>query len=176
MNILSLIGNTPLIRLSTFEKACHLTAHLFAKPESLNPFGSVKDRTAYYLLKDLSLPVGSCIAEATSGNLGISMAAIGTLQGYRVHLFMPEDMPQERKRIMQMYGAFVHLTPAPKGMQGALEALLQFKESHPGIYHPDQFVNPLNAQAHFDTTGPEIHQALQGCIHHFIAGVGTGAP
>lgn len=172
--MLSLIGNTPLIRLKRLEKHLSLPSHLYAKLESFNPFGSVKDRTALALLRSLNLSPHDTVSEATSGNLGVSLAAIGARMGLSVHLFMPDHTPPERIKLIRYYGAEVHLSPSLLGMQGAINLLTQSMPTLPGARYTDQFRNPANTKAHYDTTGPEIARQLPEKITHFFAGVGTG--
>lgn len=174
MNLIDCIGRTPLIRLQRLETALDLHARIYAKLEMFNPFGSVKDRTALSLLTDPSLPPDIPIAEATSGNLGVSLAALAALLHHPIHLFMPDDMPPLRRALMQAYGATLHLTQANAGMKGALAALNDYAAMQSDVFLTRQFTNPRNPDAHFCTTGPEIAQALPGDIHHLVAGVGTG--
>lgn len=174
----ALIGNTPLVRLAKIEKKLNLKANLYAKVEGLNPAGSIKDRAALYMIKeaqkDDQLKDGATIIEPTSGNTGIGLCAICAMYGYRAIIVMPSNMSQERILTMQAYGAQVVLTPAEKGMKGAIEKATELLASTPVSFCPNQFSNPANALAHELTTGPEIWNALGGKIDIFVAGVGTG--
>ena len=173
-----LIGNTPLLELRGICKACGLQGRLLGKLEYLNPAGSVKDRVALAMIEDAEqkglLQEGSVIIEPTSGNTGIGLAAVGAIRGYRTIIVMPDSMSVERQTLMKAYGAEVVLTPGALGMQGAIEKAEELKMQIPGSFIPDQFKNPANAEAHRQTTGPEIWQDTEGKIDFFVAGVGTG--
>lgn len=172
-----IIGNTPLLRLRNTEKAHSLTARLFAKTEYFNPAGSVKDRTAKFMIdsaeKSGALKRGMTLIEPTSGNTGIALAAIGASKGYKVILTMPETMSVERRKLISAYGAEIVLTDGKKGMAGAIEKAEQLKGELNGVIL-GQFVNPANVSAHFLTTGPEIWNDTDGNVDIFVAGVGTG--
>lgn len=172
-----IIGNTPLLRLRNTEKAHSLTARLFAKTEYFNPAGSVKDRTAKFMIdsaeKSGVLKRGMTLIEPTSGNTGIALAAIGASKGYKVILTMPETMSVERRKLISAYGAEIVLTDGKKGMEGAIEKAEQLKGELNGVIL-GQFVNPANVSAHFLTTGPEIWNDTDGNVDIFVAGVGTG--
>ena len=172
-----IIGNTPLLRLRNTEKAHSLTARLFAKTEYFNPAGSVKDRTAKFMIdsaeKSGVLKRGMTLIEPTSGNTGIALAAIGASRGYKVILTMPETMSVERRKLISAYGAEIVLTDGKKGMAGAIEKAEQLKGELNGVIL-GQFVNPANVSAHFLTTGPEIWNDTDGNVDIFVAGVGTG--
>ncbi len=172
-----IIGNTPLLRLRNTEKAHSLTARLFAKTEYFNPAGSVKDRTAKFMIdsaeKSGVLKRGMTLIEPTSGNTGIALAAIGASKGYKVILTMPETMSVERRKLISAYGAEIVLTDGKKGMSGAIEKAEQLKGELNGVIL-GQFVNPANVSAHFLTTGPEIWNDTDGNVDIFVAGVGTG--
>ena len=172
-----IIGNTPLLRLRNTEKAHSLTARLFAKTEYFNPAGSVKDRTAKFMIdsaeKSGVLKRGMTLIEPTSGNTGIALAAIGASKGYKVILTMPETMSVERRKLISAYGAEIVLTDGKKGMAGAIEKAEQLKRELNGVIL-GQFVNPANVSAHFLTTGPEIWNDTDGNVDIFVAGVGTG--
>lgn len=172
-----IIGNTPLLRLRNTEKAHSLTARLFAKTEYFNPAGSVKDRTAKFMIdsaeKSGVLKRGMTLIEPTSGNTGIALAAIGASRGYKVILTMPETMSVERRKLISAYGAEIVLTDGKKGMAGAIEKAEQLKGELNGVIL-GQFVNPANVSAHFFTTGPEIWNDTDGNVDIFVAGVGTG--
>jgi len=172
---LELVGNTPLIRLRKF---CN-HGHLFAKCEFLNPGGSVKDRVAKHILEQAVktgkiVPGKTVIAEATSGNTGIGMALVGRQLGCRVIIVMPENMSEERKKIIAALGAELILTPAERSLDGCLEKIRELAAADPDVYVPNQFTNPDNPAIHHDTTGPEIWEALEGRIDVFVAGVGSG--
>ena len=173
-----IIGNTPLLELNNIEKKYNLNARIFAKLEYLNPTGSVKDRVAKAMLDDAEqkgiLNKDTVIIEPTSGNTGIGLASVGAARGYKVIIVMPETMSVERQRIMKAYGAELVLTEGSKGMQGAIDMAEQLSKTYPNSFIPGQFINPVNAKAHFNTTGPEIYNALDGNVDIFIAGVGTG--
>lgn len=170
------IGNTPLVKINNVEgSSC---CGLYAKLEMFNPLSSVKDRAAFYMIKDAQekglLKSGSTIVEPTSGNTGISLAYIGKLKGYKVILTMPETMSVERRKLLELLGAQLVLTPGPLGMKGAVAKAEEILKETPDAFMPDQFSNPANARAHFETTGPELWSALEGKIDIFVAGVGTG--
>ncbi|MGA1846479.1 cysteine synthase A [Deferribacter abyssi] len=171
------VGNTPLVELKEVNKS--LEGRLFAKVESRNPAFSVKDRIGYSMIIDAiqkgRLKEGMAIIEPTSGNTGIALAMVGASLGFNVKLAMPESMSVERRAIMKMYGAELILTPAEKGMKGAIEKVDEFVKNEPDKYFtPSQFENPANPKIHEATTGPEIFYALSGNVDIFIAGVGTG--
>ena len=173
-----LIGNTPLLELTNIEKIYNLKARLVAKLEYLNPAGSVKDRVALAMIKDMEeksiLKPDSVIIEPTSGNTGIGLACVGAARGYRVIIVMPDSMSIERQQLMKAYGAELVLTDGAKGMSGAIEKAEQLKTQIPNSIIAGQFVNPANPKAHFDTTGPEIYRDTDGKVDIFVAGVGTG--
>ncbi|NLD10155.1 MAG: cysteine synthase A [Clostridiales bacterium] len=173
-----LIGNTPLLELTNIEKKFNLDAKILAKLEYLNPAGSAKDRIARAMLDDAEksgkLGPDSVIIEPTSGNTGIGLASVAAARGYRIIIVMPETMSVERRQIMKAYGAELVLSEGSKGMKGAIEKADELAARTPGSFIPGQFVNPANAQAHFDTTGPEIYEDTDGNVDIFVAGVGTG--
>ena len=173
-----LIGKTPLLEVKNLEKSKELGAKILVKLEYFNPSGSVKDRAAYYMIKDAEekglLKEGSVIIEPTSGNTGIGLAAIAAAKGYRAILTMPETMSVERRNILKAYGAEIVLTEGAKGMKGAIAKAEELAKEIPGGFIPSQFTNPANAQAHNETTGPEIWEDTDGKVDIFIAGVGTG--
>lgn len=174
----ALIGNTPLLALHNLEKQLGLSANLLAKLEYLNPAGSVKDRAAKVMIdaaeKEGKLKKGSVIIEPTSGNTGIGLAAVGAARGYRVVIVMPDTMSKERISLMRAYGAEVVLTPGVLGMKGAIEEAERLSREIPHSFIPDQFNNPMNAEAHRLSTGPEIYRDTDGAIDMFVSGVGTG--
>ncbi len=173
-----LIGGTPLLELGNLRKRKELGANILAKLEYFNPSGSVKDRAAYYMIKDAEergiLKRGAVIIEPTSGNTGIGLAAIAAARGYQTILTMPETMSVERRNILKAYGAKIVLTDGAKGMKGAIQKAEELAEEIPGSFIPSQFANPANAKAHRETTGPEIWEDTNGAVDFFVAGVGTG--
>ncbi len=173
-----LIGGTPLLELRHFEEAYDLKAKVIAKLEFLNLTGSAKDRIARKMIDDAEekgiLKPGSAIIEPTSGNTGIGLASVGTTRGYRVIIVMPANFSAERIRLIKAYGAEVVLSDASKGMAGAIEKASELAEELPGSFIPSQFDNPANAQAHYETTGPEIFADTDGTVDLYIATVGTG--
>mgnify|MGYP000590543254 CR=1 FL=1 len=173
-----LIGNTPLLEVTKLEKSKGLEAKVLIKLEYFNTSGSVKDRAAYYMVKDAEekglLKEGSVIIEPTSGNTGIGLASIAAAKGYRIILTMPETMSVERRNILKAYGAEIVLTEGAKGMKGAIAKAEELAKEIPGSFIPSQFTNPANVQAHFETTGPEIWNDTDGKVDIFVAGVGTG--
>ncbi len=173
-----LIGNTPLLELSNIEKIKSLQANLLAKVEYLNPAGSVKDRVAKAMIdeaeKSGKLKAGSVIIEPTSGNTGIGLASVAAARGYRIIIVMPETMSVERRQIMKAYGAELVLSEGAKGMSGAIAKAEELAKEIPNSFIPGQFVNPVNPEAHYKTTGPEIWNDTDGKVDFFVAGVGTG--
>jgi S-sulfo-L-cysteine synthase (O-acetyl-L-serine-dependent) len=175
--VVDLIGNTPLIRLSGFEADLE-HVELYAKAEWRNPGGSVKDRAAARMITDGersgALTPDRIIIDATSGNTGIAYAMIGAARGYRVRLCVPENVTPERKRILKAFGAEVVYTDPMQGSDGAIIRVKEMYEENPGLYfYPDQYNNPGNWRAHYDTTGPEILEQTGGRLTHFVAGLGT---
>ena len=174
----SLVGHTPLVRLSRAARALGAPDRLFGKLEFMNPTGSAKDRPALFMIEAAersgALRPGGVIIEPTSGNTGIGLAAIGAARGYRVILTMPDTMSRERIALLTAYGAEVGLTAGKKGMAGAIEKARQLARELPGAIIPGQFDNPENARAHEKTTGPEIARDLSESVGAFVAGVGTG--
>ena len=177
-SISELIGRTPLLRVSRFEKENNLNATILAKLECFNPAGSAKDRVARAMLDDAEarglIGPGATIIEPTSGNTGIGLAAVGVARGYRVILTMPDTMSQERRDLLKAYGAEVVLTPGEQGMSGAIAKAEEIAANTPGSLIAGQFDNPANPAAHYATTGPEIWQDTEGKVDIFVAGVGTG--
>ena len=175
MTLLEHIGNTPLVLLQRLSPSPQI--RIWAKLESLNPGGSVKDRIALSMVeaaeRDGSLQPGGTIIEPTSGNTGIGLAMVGAVKGYRVVLTMPESMSLERRKLLIGYGAELELTPAPKGMRGAIERAEQLAAEH-GYFLPQQFTNPANPHIHRISTGPEILMQCPDPIDYFVAGIGTG--
>lgn len=177
-SITDVIGKTPLLELTNFEKKYDLKAIILAKLEYLNPAGSVKDRIAKAMVEDAEqkglLKAGSVIIEPTSGNAGIGLASVAAARGYRIILTMPETMSVERRNLLKAYGAEVVLTDGSKSMMGAIAKADELAKEIPNAYIPGQFVNPANPEAHKATTGPEIWQDTDGKVDFFVAGVGTG--
>lgn len=171
-----MIGNTPLIELYKMNKKPNV--RLFAKLESSNPGGSVKDRTAYYMIKKAeesgALSSEKIILEPTSGNTGISLAMIGAAKGYQVILVIPECVSMERRRILEAFGANIVLTPGCEGTDGAIRKAHELLNENPEKYFmPNQFENESNVLAHYETTGPEIFRQTKGLVDIFVAGMGT---
>ncbi len=176
--ITDLIGGTPLLELTNYEKANELNAKIYAKLEYFNPAGSVKDRIVKAMLDDAEekglLKPGAVIIEPTSGNTGIGLASVAASRGYRVILTMPETMSVERRNLLKAYGAELVLTEGAKGMAGAIAKAKELAEQTPNSYIPSQFTNPANPAVHLKTTGPEIWADTDGKVDIFVAGVGTG--
>ena len=177
-SLTELIGGTPLLELTQFEKDYQLEATMLAKLEYFNPAGSVKDRVAKSILDDAEqsgkLKPGGTIIEPTSGNTGIGLAAVAAARGYKLIITMPETMSVERRMLMKAYGAELVLTDGKKGMSGAIEKAEELHREIPGSLIAGQFTNPANPKAHFETTGPEIYEDTDGKVDVFVAGVGTG--
>lgn len=176
MNILSAIGNTPLIALDKLSPGP--SVRILGKLEGCNPGGSIKDRPAYYMIKKAEesgdLTPGKTILEPTSGNTGIALAMIGAARGYPVKLVMPGCVSMERSRILEAFGAEVVLTPAAEGTDGAIREAHRIFAAEPERYYmPDQFSNPHNILAHYETTGPEILAQTGGGVDAVVAGMGT---
>lgn len=176
--ITDLIGSTPLLELTNYEKANELNAKIYAKLEYFNPAGSVKDRIAKAMLDDAEekglLKPGAVIIEPTSGNTGIGLASVAASRGYKVILTMPETMSVERRNLLKAYGAVLVLTEGAKGMPGAIAKAKELAEQTPNSYIPSQFTNPANPAVHLKTTGPEIWADTDGKVDIFVTGVGTG--
>lgn len=173
-----LVGNTPLLKLNNYCEKKGITANIFAKLEYFNPAGSAKDRIAKNIIEAAEqsgeLKENSVIIEATSGNTGIGIAAVAAAKGYRTIIIMPENMSDERKKLMRGFGAELILTDKALGMKGATEKAEQLKAEIPGAFIAGQFVNMANPDAHYKTTGPEIWRDTDGKVDIFVAGVGTG--
>ena len=177
-SILDLVGGTPLVELTQFEKENDLKATVLAKLEYFNPAGSVKDRIAKAIVEDAEksgkLQPGGTIIEPTSGNTGIGLAAVAAAKKYRLIITMPETMSVERRNLMKAYGAELVLTEGAKGMKGAIAKAQELAAQTPDSFIPGQFTNPANPSAHRATTGPEIWNDTDGTVDTFVAGVGTG--
>ena len=177
-SVTELIGNTPLLELQHIEEKYGLKAKLFGKMEYFNATGSVKDRIARKMIEDAQergiLKKGSVIIEPTSGNTGIGLAAVGTSLGYEVIIVMPETFSIERRKLIRAYGAKIVLSDGKKGMPGAIEKANELAKEYENSFIPAQFDNPANWKAHYETTGPEIYEDLEGKVDILISGVGTG--
>lgn len=175
--ITDLIGNTPLVRIRLFDAECP-GVEVWGKAEFMNPGGSVKDRPALRMIEEGErsgrLTRDKVILDSTSGNTGIAYAMIGAARGYRVRLVMPQNVSEERKQLVTAYGAEIVYSDALEGSDGAIRMARQMLAESPSTYFmPDQYNNPANWQAHYDTTAPEIWEQTRGRITHFIAGLGT---
>jgi cysteine synthase A len=177
-SLTELIGKTPLLELTNYEKKHALKAGILAKMEYFNPAGSVKDRIALAMINDAEargvLKPGSVIIEPTSGNTGIGLASVAAARGYRVILTMPETMSVERRTLIKAYGAEIVLTEGAKGMKGAIAKAEELAAEVPNSFIPGQFTNPANPAVHRATTGPEIWEDTDGKVDLFVAGAGTG--
>ena len=177
---LDLIGDTPLVEIHKItEGIVPSRVRIFAKLEGFNPGGSVKDRPALRMVQEGirtgKLRSGKTILDSTSGNTGIALALIGRILGYPVELIVPANVSVERKKIIYAYGAKVTYSDPLEGSDGAIRLCRQILNENPGKYFkPDQYFNPMNPQAHYDTTGPEIYRQTNQTITHFVAGIGTG--
>ena len=177
-SITELVGRTPLVRLSRIEARQNLTFRLYGKLESMNPAGSAKDRVGLAMILDAEergiLRPGATRIEPTSGNTGIGQASAAVARGYKLILTMPDTMSVERRNLLAAYGAQVVLTPGAEGMKGSIAKAEELAAEIPGSYIPGQFDNPANPKVHYETTGPELWNDLDGQIDVFVAGVGTG--
>ena len=176
-DVLSLIGNTPLVRLQRIGAEFPQVA-LLAKAEWANPGGSVKDRAAWNIIQEAELAgkltPGKVLLDSTSGNTGIAYAMIGAARGYRVKLFMPSNVSLERKHILHAFGAEIVFTDPMEGSDGAIRKVRELAEREPNTYfYANQYNNPANWRAHYQTTAPEIFDQTEGQITHFVAGLGT---
>ncbi|MCX7710886.1 MAG: cysteine synthase A, partial [Clostridia bacterium] len=177
-NLTDLIGNTPLLELSNYNKSNNLDAKVIAKLEYFNPAGSVKDRIGYAMIKDAEergvLNKDSIIIEPTSGNTGIGLAFVAAAKGYKLILTMPETMSIERRNLLKALGAELVLTPGPEGMKGAIKKAEELAAETPNSFIPQQFKNPANPEIHRKTTAEEIWRDTDGQVDIFVGGVGTG--
>jgi cysteine synthase B len=178
-SVLDLIGDTPLLQIRALASGLPASVRVFAKLEGFNPGGSVKDRPAWRMIQEGlrigNLRPGKTILDSTSGNTGIALALIGRVLGYPVELVVPANVSMERKQILQAYGANVTFSDPMEGSDGAIRLCRKIIEENPDKYFkPDQYFNPMNSQAHYETTGPEIMRQTGGKITHFVAGIGTG--
>jgi cysteine synthase B len=176
MSVLDSIGNTPLVKLEALNPNPRVT--VYVKLEGNNPGGSVKDRIALFMIRDAEerglIKKGASVLEATSGNTGIGLAMVGAASGYRVVLVMPECVSLERRKILEAFGAELILSPGNQGTDGAIKLARRMMDENPGTYFmPNQFDNPANIRAHYETTGPEIIGQTGGNIDVFVAGMGT---
>lgn len=177
-SLTDLIGNTPLLELSNYEKSLELEAKLVAKLEYFNPLSSVKDRVAFAMIeageKAALIKEGTVIIEPTSGNTGVGLAFVAAAKGYRIILTMPETMSVERRNLLSALGAELVLTPGATGMKGAIAKASELAETIPNAYIPQQFENPANPEIHRQTTALEIWNDTDGQVDIFVAGIGTG--
>lgn len=171
MDVLDLIGNTPLVELRRLSPKPEV--RLYAKLEGQNPTGSIKDRVAKTMLESVELEPGRELLEPTSGNTGISLALVAKLKGYPLTCVMPANATEERRRLLRLYGATIVDSPAEEGSNGAVRLALQMAENDPRYFMPFQYANPANPRAHYEGTGAEIANALDR-VDVFVAGLGTG--
>ncbi|RBP67314.1 cysteine synthase A [Alkalibaculum bacchi] len=177
-SLTDLIGNTPLLELSNYNKSNDLGATVIAKLEYFNPLGSVKDRIGYAMVKDAEergiLKEGATIIESTSGNTGIALSFVAAARGYRMIITMPDTMSMERRNLLKALGAELVLTPGADGMKGAIAKAKELQAEIPNSFIPQQFNNPANPEIHKETTAEEIWRDTDGAVDIIIAGVGTG--
>jgi cysteine synthase B len=178
-SVLDLVGNTPLVDVSVLAPGISPRVKIYAKLEGFNPGGSVKDRPALWMIRggieSGKLSPGKIILDSTSGNTGIALAMIGAAIGYPVTLVLPDNVSWERKRTITAYGAQMVFSSGLEGSDGAIRLCRELLANEPQKYFkPDQYFNPANPQAHYESTGPEIWSATGGAITHFVASIGTG--
>lgn len=177
-NLTDLIGNTPLLELSNYNKENNIEARLIAKLEYFNPLSSVKDRIGYAMIKDAEekglINKDTVIIEPTSGNTGIALAFVAAAKKYRLILTMPETMSIERRNLLKALGAEIVLTPGPEGMSGAVRKAEELAKQYGNAFIPQQFKNPVNPEIHRKTTAEEIWRDTDGNVDIFVAGIGTG--
>lgn len=177
--ITELVGNTPLVEIRNIARGLCPEVRVLAKLEGFNPGGSVKDRPALRMIREAirtgQLQPGRTIIDSTSGNTGIAIAMVGAALGYRVRLVLPSNVSEERKGIIRFFGAETVYSDPLEGSDGAIRLCREIVADDTETYFkPDQYFNPMNSQAHYDTTGPEIYRQTEGSITHFVAGIGTG--
>ena len=177
--ITELVGGTPLVRIRNIVRGLSPGVRILAKLEGFNPGGSVKDRAALRMIQEAirtgRLTAGKTLIDSTSGNTGIAVAMIGAAFGYRVRLVLPSNVSEERKGIIRFFGAETVFSDPLEGSDGAIRLCREIVGKDPDVYFkPDQYFNPMNSQAHYETTGPEIYRQTEGSVSHFIAGIGTG--
>lgn len=177
--VTDLVGNTPMVELRKVTRGLSPRVRVLAKLEGFNPGGSVKDRAALRMIREAldsgQLTPGRTIIDSTSGNTGIAVAMIGAALGYRVRLVLPSNVSEERKGIIRFFGADVVYSDPLEGSDGAIRLCRKIVGEDPESYFkPDQYFNPMNSQAHYETTGPEIYRQTEGRVTHFVAGIGTG--
>jgi cysteine synthase B len=178
-SVLDLIGHTPLVDVTALASGLSPRVRLLAKLEGFNPGGSVKDRPALWMIRhgltSGALREGKTILDSTSGNTGIALAMIGAALAYPVVLVLPENVSEERKRIISAFGARMVFSSGLEGSDGAIRLCRQIlQEDAARYFKPDQYFNPVNSLAHYESTGPEIWEATSGRVTHFVAGIGTG--
>ena len=178
-SVLDLIGDTPLVEIQKLAEGLPASVRILAKLEGFNPGGSVKDRAALRMVQEGirtgKLQPDKTILDSSSGNTGIALAMIGRVLGYPVELVIPENVSRERKQVIAAYGAKIIYSDPLEGSDGAIRLCRHVLEENPDRYFkPDQYFNPMNPQAHYETTGPEIYRQTQQKVTHFVAGIGTG--
>lgn len=178
-DVTDLVGNTPLVEIRKVTRGLPTGVRVLAKLEGFNPGGSVKDRPALRMIREAvaagQLTPGRTIIDSTSGNTGIAIAMVGAALGYRVRLVLPSNVSEERKGIIRFFGAEVVYSDPLEGSDGAIRLCRKIVGEDPESYFkPDQYFNPMNSRAHYDTTGPEIYRQTEGRVTHLVAGIGTG--
>ena len=177
--ITELVGRTPLVPIRNVTRGLSPGVRILAKLEGFNPGGSVKDRAALRMIQEAirtgQLTAGKTLIDSTSGNTGIAVAMIGAAFGYPVRLVLPSNVSEERKGIIRFFGADTVFSDPLEGSDGAIRLCRKIVSEDPDVYFkPDQYFNPMNSQAHYETTGPEIYRQTEGNVSHFVAGIGTG--